>query len=99
MEFYRDTLSERKALHLPPYYVVIKTKLYNLNDELRARLEEECKEFELFWFETGGGKTLLFLHIETKRYEEDKALQDTLRTILSVGEIEVNPLNFFSETR
>ena len=97
MEFYKETLRERNAIHLPPYYVVIKTKFYNLNDELRQKLETACKEFELFWFEAGGGKTLLFLHIEAKRYTEDIQLQETLRSILSMGEIEVNPLHFFSE--
>ena len=98
-EFYKDTLEERMKYHLPPYYVVIKTKLYNLRDDMRTLLEEECREFELFWFEAGSGKTLLFLHIEAKKYEEDGILRDRLRTVLSVGEIEVNPLHFFSDTK
>ena len=99
MEFYKDTLEERNTYHLPPYYVVIKTKLYNLSNELRTHLEEECKEFEVFWYEAGAGKTLLFLHIETKRWEEDLQLRDKLRTILSVGEVGVNPLHFFSDSK
>jgi primosomal protein N' (replication factor Y) len=97
MEFYRDTLKERNTYHLPPYYVVIKTKLHNLHNDMRARLEEECKEFEMYWFEAGGGKTLLFLHIDAKRYEEDGILRDKLRAILSVGEVDINPLHFFSD--
>jgi hypothetical protein len=64
---------------------------------MRARLEEECKEFEMYWFEAGGGKTLLFLHIDAKRYEEDGILRDKLRAILSVGEVDINPLHFFSD--
>ncbi len=99
MEFYKDTLEGRKKYHLPPYYVVIKTRMYNLNNDLRLKLENECKEFEMFWFEAGGGKTLLFLHIDAKRYEDDRVLREKLRTILAIGEIEVNPLHFFSESK
>jgi primosomal protein N' len=94
-EFYKNTLEERERFHLPPHYVVIKTKLYNLDEEMRKKLEEACSGTEVSWYEAGSGKTLLFIHIEETKWREDTHLRERLRTILSLGEIEVNPLHFF----
>lgn len=94
-EFYRETLRERKELHLPPYYVVIKSTFYNLDPAIKERLEQECVAYEPLWFEAGGGKTLFFIHIPRKTWEEDGPLRDTIKTLCSFGEPKVNPLHFF----
>jgi primosomal protein N' len=96
LDFYRETLRERNEAHLPPQYTVIKATLHNLADELKAKLEEVCHEYEPLWYEAGAGKTLLFLHIPEKRWEEDQVLRSKLHTILSFGVPRVNPLHFFS---
>ncbi len=94
-EFYKEMLKERKELHLPPYYVVVKATFHNIDQELKTLLEKECVGFEPTWFEAGAGKTLLFLHIPHKKWEEDSVLRSRMRTVLADGDARVNPLHFF----
>jgi len=99
IEFYKDTMKERKEMHLPPYFVVIKAKFHNLDNNYKEKLESEFTEFEPIFFEAGSGKTILFIHVPKKKWEEDREVKEKVRHILSYGDPEVNPLHFFIDSR
>lgn len=95
VSFYKDTLEERKEAHLPPYYVIIKVTLYNMQEETKQYIESIVGDEEKTWFEAGGGKSLLFIHIQKEKWEENQSLRDMYKGIAFNHETTVNPLHFF----
>lgn len=94
-EVFDTLLKERQRFLLPPYFTVVKSSFDNVSDEMKERIERELKDFFVEWFEQGRGITLLFVHIEEKRWAEDEKLRDRLKLVLSGGRPQVNPLHFF----
>jgi primosomal protein N' len=98
LKYYKWALEERKSLHLPPYYVILKTEFRGIKDEEKNRITEILfeKKWEHVWFESGPQKMLLIIHIEEKTWFENKAVRDTVRQIASSGTLSFNPENLFS---
>lgn len=96
MEFYKDELHQRDEAFLPPFYVIIKATFDNLSDDLRKKIEEECREYLINWFEAGRGRTFLFVHIDNEKWQNDENLRNKIHTILDSGNPVVNPLQFFT---
>lgn len=94
-EVFQTLLKERERFLLPPYYVVVKASFDNVSEEMKAKLEEECRGYPLEWYEQGRGITLLFIHIHEELWRTDQALRDRIKLILSGTKPRVNPLHFF----
>lgn len=96
MEFYKDELHQREEAFLPPFYVIVKATFDNLSESLRKKIEEECTNYHINWFEAGKGRTFLFIHIAHEMWMSDENLRMKIRTILESGNPTVNPLQFFT---
>lgn len=94
-EVYEKLLKEREQFLLPPYYVVIKASFVNLQDNLRARMEQELDPYTVEWFEQGRGVTLLFIHIKESEWSNNQPVRDRIKQIIYDGLPQVNPLHFF----
>ncbi len=98
LKYYKWALEERKSLHLPPYYVIIKAEFQRMKDidknNITLILFE--KKWEHVWFESGPQKMLLILHIEEKLWFKNKETRDTVRSLCEGGVLTFNPENLFS---
>lgn len=94
-EVYETLLKEREQALLPPYYTVIKASFTNLQDDLRARMEQELEPYVLEWFEQGKGVTLLFVHIKETEWLHNQHVRDRIKQVVYDGHPLVNPLHFF----
>ena len=94
-EVYEKLLKEREQFFLPPYYTVIKSSFINLQDNLRARMEQELDPYIVEWFEQGRGVTLLFIHIKESEWSNNQPVRDRVKQIVYNGQPQVNPLHFF----
>lgn len=96
--YYSWALEERKTLHLPPFYSVIKCTFTALHDDEKdfiANTLTERKKEHVF-FEAGPQKLLLFIHIKKEDWENDKELREEVRHLCVHGKLEYNPQNFFT---
>jgi primosomal protein N' len=94
-EVYNELLKEREEFLLPPYYTIIKASFTNLEDTLRARMEQELAPYTVEWFEQGRGVTLLFIHIKKTEWANTPAVRERVKRIVYDGRPIVNPLHFF----
>lgn len=94
-EVYEKLLKEREQFFLPPYYIVIKASFINLQDNLRARMEQELEPYTVEWFEQGRGVTLLFIHIKESEWSNNQPVRDRIKQVIYDGHPQVNPLHFF----
>ncbi len=94
-DVYSSLLKEREELLLPPQYVVIKASFDNLQDTLRARMEQELEPYVVEWFEAGRGTTLLFIHIKETEWANQETVRNRIKRIIYDGRPLVNPLHFF----
>ena len=94
-EVYETLLKEREQFLLPPYYTVIRASFSNLQDALRARMEQELEPYVVDWFEQGRGVTLLFIHIKETEWANNTSVRERIKRIVYDGKPSVNPLHFF----
>ena len=94
-EVYETLLKEREQFLLPPYYPVIRASFSNLQDALRARMEQELEPYVVDWFEQGRGVTLLFIHIKETEWANNTSVRERIKRIVYDGKPSVNPLHFF----
>lgn len=94
-EVYKTLIDEREELLLPPHYVVIKASFENLDEALRARMEQELEPYVVEWFEAGRGVTLLFIHIKETEWAHQQTVRERIKRIVFDGKPLVNPLHFF----
>jgi primosomal protein N' (replication factor Y) len=97
LRYYTWALEERKLLHLPPYYVIIKVEFKSLKDIEKNKITETLfeKKWEHVWFESGPQKMLLLLHIEEKLWFQERVVRDTVRSLCRAGVVSFNPENLF----
>lgn len=96
--YYAWALEERKNLHLPPFYSVIKCAFTSLHDDEKNFIAKALtdKKNEHVFFEAGPQKLLLFIHIKKEDWESNKEERERIRTLCAQGKMEYNPQNFFT---
>ncbi len=98
LKYYEWALAERASLHLPPFYVVIKCVFTSLQEEERSYITKTLSEDknEHAWFEAGGQRVLLFIHIKKEIWENESELRKKIASLCSNATLEYNPQSFFS---
>lgn len=98
LTYYKWALEERRNLHLPPYYTIIKAQFMYVSKEEKERRTELLleKKLEHAWFESGPQSLMLFIHIPKEDWERDEKLRYFVLGVTEESRISCNPKQFFS---
>lgn len=96
--FYTWSLDERKTLHLPPFFSVIKCTFTSLHQDEKEHIQKVLTDIkkEHAFFEIGGQKLLLFIHIKQEDWLQNEEERLTIKELCLNGKLEYNPQTFFS---
>jgi primosomal protein N' len=98
LKYYTWALEERKSLHLPPFYTIIKGTFLTISELEKEKITAFLtkQKLEHVWFEAGGQKLLLFIHIENSIWATHEEIRNELVQLCAHATLEVNPESFFS---
>lgn len=95
-QYYEQLLRDRIASKLPPEYTLIKVVFENCGDTERKKVEEKLADEETTWYELGGGKTLLIIHIPQHMWETEQKRRTKIASLTHGKHVQVNPITLFS---